>query len=110
MPLLHTSMLLLMLCQAIFYLRLFRALAKFFAIFALAFVDVIPFILVFFLINAFMIMLFHVLGATFDDGGNYKMKSDDDPEAYDTNFNDYPYVNYAGVSVMSAIRNSIGDL
>lgn len=45
-----------------------------------------------------------VLGANFDDGGNY------DQALYDTNFNDYPLINQFGVNLLSAVRNSIGDL
>lgn len=58
------------------------------------------------------ILCLHVLGATFDTGGNYNV---DDPmtevnETYDSNHNDYQMIPYFGVIIAANIRTSIGDL
>lgn len=45
-----------------------------------------------------------MLGATFDDGGNF------DLEGYDTEHNDYQLIPYYGVIFAANMRTAIGDL
>jgi len=104
MPVLHMVMLYLMFFQSIFYLSLNSNTAKFLTLFKKAFFDAIGFLVVFVLLTALFGLSLHVLGARFDDGGNF------DPESYDTNHNDYSFTSGVGVAMLAAIRNSIGDI
>ena len=104
MPVLHMVMLYLMFFQSIFYLSLNSDTAKFLTLFKKAFFDASGFLVVFILLTALFGLTLHVLGARFDDGGNF------DSESYDTNHNDYSFTSGVGVAALAAIRNSIGDI
>ena len=59
--------------------------------------------------------LMHVLGATFDDGGNFVMEDYIDENglehpAYDDLHNDYQLISYYGVYFISNFRTAIGDI
>lgn len=78
--------------------------AKFLTLFWASFIDIQAFLVIFFL-NIFMVAaLLHVLGATFDVGGNF------DSVSYDTNHNDYYLVPYFGVVMAANLRNAVDDL
>ena len=68
-----------------------------------AFSDAANFLTIALLICVVAGLNLHVMGAKFDDGGNFE-------EDYDTNFNDYAYVFAAGVDILAILRNSVGDL
>ena len=91
MPILHFMELILTSGQAMFYLMLDTDRAKFIQLFWKSFVDIIPFLIIFALIILQTILMLHVLGATFDTGGNYLLDDSDTPEydGYDANHNAY---------------------
>ena len=68
-----------------------------------SFGDTRSFLLIFAYFALLLLLIFYVLGATFDDGGNFD-------EEYDTAHNDYPLISYVGVKILAAIRNMVGDL
>ena len=65
--------------------------------------DITGFIVIFLIIQVYFCCCYYVLGATFDDGGNYK-------ESYDTWHNDFPYLDQGFVYWLQVLRTSIGDL
>lgn len=83
MPLLNMMLVILTFLQSIFYLKLNDNRAKFLTLFKRAALDLSSFLIIFLLINLMFGAIFFVLGARFDDGGNF---TDD----YNTDFNDYP--------------------
>lgn len=91
MPIIHFFQLILTSGQAMFYLMLDNDRAKFIQLFWKSFVDIIPFLLIFGLIIFQTILMLHVLGATFDTGGNYLLDDPDTPgyDGYDANHNAY---------------------
>lgn len=103
MALVHTIQASLMLSQGVFYLKLNEDMAKFITLFNNALVDAAPFLVLYVIIAAWFGLILFLMGAKLDDGGNF---TDD----YDTDFNDYPLVETAGVFALSMLRNSIGDL
>ena len=66
-----------------FYLKLQPDIAKFLTLFYKSFIDTSMFLVIFVYFGALLLLIFYVLGATFDDGGNF------DTEEYDTAHNDY---------------------
>ena len=103
MPLLNGLNLLLTFHQMKFYLRLNDDRAKFITLFRKALIDSGNFLSIFLLLCVVTGIFLHVMGARFDDGGNFL-------EDYDTNFNDYAQVFEVGVSIIGVLRNSVGDL
>lgn len=113
MPMIHFTELILTAGQAMFYLMLNEERAKFIQLFQKSFLDIIPFLMIFALIILQTILCLHVLGASFDSGGNYNLDDPNTPlinELYDSDHYDYQMVPYFGVIVAANIRTSIGDL
>lgn len=102
-PLIHVFHLTFCVGQALFYIQLSESLTKFKRLFIQSLNDSWAFIFLYLMIIIYFSMTFHLLGAKFDDGGNYD-------DAYDTNFNDYPNIENGLVTFMSVLRTSIGDL
>ena len=103
MPLLHCLMVSLASIQWLFYLQLDDDRAKFLTLFRKAFSDSANFLTIVLLICVVAGLNLHLMGAKFDDGGNFD-------EGYDTNFNDYAFVFAAGVDILGILRNAVGDL
>ena len=82
MPLIHFVMLLLTTGQTLFYLKMNDDIAKFIRLFVKSYSDIASFMLIFALIILLVTCIMHVLGATFDDGGNFDSE-------YDSFHNDY---------------------
>ena len=103
MPILPFIQLLLMFCQAVFYLRLDDDRAKFLTLFSKALSDAGSFIIIYLLISFLAAMSLFVLGGTYDDGSNFE-------DDYDTDFNEYPQMLWFGVYIIGVLRTSIGDI
>ena len=71
MPFVHFFAILLTAGQAIFYLQLEKKTAKFLSLFWVVIIDISAFMLIYFLAIGAQTILLHVLGATFDTGGNF---------------------------------------
>ena len=82
-PLLNSLIVLLGSSQMLFYMRLNDDRAKFLTLFSKALSDSANFLSIFLFICVVAGLILYLMGARFDDGGNF---GDD----YDTNFNDYP--------------------
>lgn len=61
------------------------------------------FMVIFMLLTMMLMLIFHVLGAQFDDGSTFD-------EGYDNDHNDYQMLPYPIYSSLAALRNAIGDL
>ena len=96
----------------LFYMRLNDDRAKFLTLFSKAFSDSANFPSIFLFICIVAGLILYLMGARFDDGDNFNTNDPDSivNPGYDTNFNDYPYVFGAGVSILGIVRNSVGDL
>lgn len=103
MPVLHLILIVLTSLQFLEYLKLNNERSKFIALFQQSFFDIAEFAFLFAMIVLFFTLQLHVLGATFDDGGNFG-------EDYDTEHNDYQMIPYYGVIFMAAFRTAITDL
>lgn len=101
--LMHFVMINLVARQSMFFLKLDKESAKFIRLFNQSFKEMSAFLSIFVILGIMTGLEMHVLGATFDDGGNF---GDD----YDTDHNDYELVRYYGVVIIATIRNAIGDL
>lgn len=106
MPLLHIAIMTLLYLQLIDIMKVYDFLSKYVKLFYTGLVDSFGFILLFVLLQIYFALAFHVLGATMDDGGNYDTSDD----GYDTHHNDYSYISYWSVNILSVIRSSVGDL
>lgn len=78
----HVIQLCLTLSQSIFFLKLNSARSKFIKLFVRGLIDMSAFLIIEGIQVGMITLILHCLGATFDDGDNWK-------ESYNTNFNDY---------------------
>ena len=76
------------------------------------------FLIIFGITYVIITLMLHVLGATFDDGYNFVIEESDCGrlgfgdmcEPYETNFNDYQFMEYFWVTMLANLRTAIGDL
>lgn len=93
--------------QWIDYLQMLDFLNKYISLLYKAMTDIIGFMVLFLWLLLYFCLIFSVIGATFDDGGNFDTSED---SGYDTLHNDYPHVGQAFVFMLQVFRTSIGDL
>lgn len=85
MPLIHFIMIFLAFNQWLSYLQMVDVLNKYISLLGRALSDIVGFMILFLWLLLYFSLSFSVLGATFDDGGNYD-------DTYDTAHNDYPFL------------------
>lgn len=100
MPLLHVIMLIVMACESVFYLRLNEDRAKYIKLFCRASADASMFLFIFVLIIIVGIFAFHVLGAEYGDTDTFGNEYE----------GEYPLIAGFAGTVISMMRNSVGDL
>lgn len=103
----------------LFYLKLNKDRAKFIRLFIQGARDMSAFMFVFGITIVGITLALHVLGATFDDGYNFVFdeklceKWGYDPDfcqEYNADVDDYQFLAYFWVVIISNIRTAIGDL
>jgi hypothetical protein len=99
----HILMILLTLCQSMFFLMINEQRAKFIKLFVQALTDMGNFLVINGILITMITLLHHCLGATWDAGGNFE-------RTYNVDFYPYLYLPYIWTSFLSNVRTSVGDL
>lgn len=111
MPIINFVLLTLSLTQWVDYLKTTDSLNKYIKLLFRSLNDIAGFLVIFMILQLYFIMSYYVLGATFDDGGNFNPPDDAGiPQEYDTLHNDFPMLQQWIVYYMQVLRTSIGDL
>ena len=91
MPILNFLLLSLSFAQWIDYLKTTDSLNKYIKLLFRSLGDIAGFMVIFVILQVYFIMSYFVLGATFDDGGNFNPPDENGvPQEYDTLHNDFP--------------------
>ena len=100
MPLMHVVEITLTALQSIYYMKLNDELSKFIKLFYNSTFDAAQFLLLFAVIVLYFTLVFHLLGAEFDDRDTFA-------EEYE---GDYPFVPYLFQILLINIQNAVGEL